>query len=128
MPGIVRDKEFWRQQNAAYEAQDQTQLAYCAAQGLSAKTFARWRGVFKREHGTCPKQTAPKPDASLVTGPAQFIPVQVVDSVNQKRVETAALRGSSSGVSLLVGAVRVDVAIGFDAATLDAVLAALEAL
>lgn len=128
MPGIVRGKEFWRAHNAAYEAGAQTQLAYCAAQGLSEKTFARWRGVFKQEHGTAPKQKAPGRDPGPLTVGGQFFQVQVVDPVQQKRVDRAEQQAPASGVSLAVGAVRVDVAVGFDAATLTAVLVALEAL
>ena len=38
-----RGAQFWRRHVEAWERSDLTQAAYCAAHGLSSKSFYRWR-------------------------------------------------------------------------------------
>jgi hypothetical protein len=52
--------EFWRRHLEAWNRGDLTQREYCATQGLSEKSFYRWRS--KERTGT----TATKPSLTLV--------------------------------------------------------------
>jgi hypothetical protein len=38
-----RGEEFWREHLGAWHRSDLTQVAYCASQSLSLKSFYRWR-------------------------------------------------------------------------------------
>ena len=46
-----RGAEFWRGQLEAWHQSDLTQRDYCAAHGLSEKSFYRWRGKEKAALG-----------------------------------------------------------------------------
>jgi hypothetical protein len=59
--GTTKGQEFWRRHSSAYEASGCSQRAYCKQHGLSAKTLARWRVVFRKE--------ARRRDACLVEAP-----------------------------------------------------------
>ena len=49
-----RGAEFWRRHLEAWHRSDLTQRDYCASQGLSEKSFYRWRSKEKEAQATLP--------------------------------------------------------------------------
>jgi hypothetical protein len=79
--GSTLGREFWRKHNVAYEGSGQSQPAYCALYGLNAKSFARWRTVFRRG-GSAPPPREIKAPPRKPTDPG-FIRLRVDDEVAQ---------------------------------------------
>jgi hypothetical protein len=103
-----RSRVQWRALVAAYERSDLTQRAFCEQRGVAVSTFRYWRGQLAEEPG----EVGQAPSGAL-----QLVPVHLV-------AEPPA--GTGSGIVLRAGAgVRIEVATGFDAATLQRVLATL---
>lgn len=123
--GSTLGREFWRKHNVAYEASGLSQPAYCALHGLNAKTFARWRTMFRRgSSASLPRQTKPARVKAVNPG---FVRVQVDDEVAERAVNDPGLPGNSAGITISRGDIRIDVARGFDRPTLAAVLVLLRA-
>jgi hypothetical protein len=103
-----RTRAQWRALVAGYETSGVSQRDFCERRGVALSTFRYWRARLARDAGEV--RTAP-PRA------LQLVPVQVV-------AEPPA--GTGSGIALLAGGgVRIELAAGFDAVTLQRVLAAL---
>lgn len=121
--GSTLGQEFWRKHNETYEACGQTQQAYCALHGLKAKTFARWRTVFRRSSAsTQPRKTKPAPHKPTDHG---FVRVHVNDAVAERGVDDVGPADVSSGVVISHGDFRIEISRGFDSITLAAVLSLL---
>jgi hypothetical protein len=103
-----RSRTQWCALVAGYEVSGVSQRAFCEQRGVALSTFRYWRGRLAQDAGEV--RTAP-PRA------VQLVPVQVVADLPA---------GTGSGVMLRAGAgVRIELATGFDAATLQRVLTAL---
>jgi hypothetical protein len=103
-----RTRAQWRALVAGYEASGVSQRAFCERRGVALSTFRYWRARLER---TAREERPALPQA------LQLLPVQIV-------ADPAA--GTDSGIVLRAGAgVRIEVASGFDAATLQRVLATL---
>jgi hypothetical protein len=91
-----------------YEASGVSQCAFCEERGVALSTFRYWRGRLAPDAGEV--RTAPPPAVQLVA-------VQVMADPPV---------GTGSGIVLRAGVgVCIEVATGFDAATLHRVLATL---
>lgn len=118
--GSTLGREFWRKHNDAYEGSGQSQPAYCALHGLNAKTFARWRTVFRRGSSASPARQI-KPPRRKSANPG-FVRLHVDDEVAQGPASAPSLAENSSGIAISHGGIRIDVARGFDRPTLAAIL------
>lgn len=95
----------WRERIEEQEGSGQSVARYCALQGFSTSSFYRWRKILARED-------RPR---------ARFLPVCVVQEEGEP--------SGSAGVEIVLrGGRRVEVKRGFDAETLRAAVAALEAV
>ena len=95
----------WRKRIEEQEGSGQSVVRYCAGQGVSRSSFYRWRKILAREDH-------PR---------ARFLPVCVVQGKGEPF--------ASAGVEIILrGGRRVEVKRGFDAETLLAAVAALEAV
>lgn len=103
-----RSRAQWRALVVGYEASGLSQRAFCERRGVALSTFRHWREQLAQDPGDV--HTAALPAVRLV-------PVQLV-------AEPAVPAGS--GIALLAGGgVRIELAAGFDAVTLQRVLATL---
>lgn len=99
-------ERFWRTMVRQWRSSGLSVRDFCAEQGLSEPTFYAWR------------RTIAQRDAEA----ARFVPVQVVPEE-----KPAAGHGSACGLELVLGPGRLlRVGPGFDAATLQRLLALLE--
>ncbi|WP_295446244.1 hypothetical protein [uncultured Thiodictyon sp.] len=103
----------WRVLVGAYEASGLSVRAFCAQRGVAQSTFYQWLRRLREDAAGL--GAAPLPGVQLV-------PVQVL----QERL--APIAGGASGIAVVAhGGVRIEVACGFDGATLTRVLATLAA-
>ena len=101
-PRDARKEQQWRQWIEQWRRSRLSVRAFCARHGLSQPSFYAWRRELQRRD----------------TAPPAFVPVRVVG---------ANVAGPSSGIEVVLGGGRtVRVAPGFDATTLQQVVAALE--
>lgn len=129
-----RSKErFWRQAVREWRRSGQRIRAFCRARGLSEPSFHAWRRTLaERDQAANKVRQAARltskrrnQEQNGVVG-RDFVPVQIVAST-AAAVAPSAAPTSSSGIEIVVGAGRVvRVAVGFDAATLQRLLAVLE--
>lgn len=102
-------RAFWQTQLANWSQSGLSQAAYCRAQGLNGNRFRWWKRQLTRASG-----------ASQQAAAGSFLAVKVHP---QALIERS---GNASGVTLrLASGVRVEVACGFDAPTLQAVVETL---
>ncbi len=95
----------WLAHVDAHQRSGLSQRAYCAAHDLSFKSLGYWRGKRRRMEATA---------ESL-----RLVPVRLIEEP-----ETVGIAGS--GVRLNSGRVAIDLALQFDATTLQRVLCVLE--
>ncbi len=105
-----RTPERWAKLVQDYERSGQSQRAFCAERGIGQSSLRYWRRRleqgYETEDGSTPRRT-------------RLIPVKLVEE---------AVGSAGSGVALISRrGIRVEIARGFDAATLARVLASLEA-
>ena len=108
------DKQrFWRDHMEGWQRSGVSQREYCAQQGLSLSTFTLWRRRLAA--------------GSLVpVGVVDFVPLPLpVALPGPNRGATALTRDTQTPIVVLAGGYRVEVAKGFDADTLRAVVTAL---
>ncbi len=99
------NRERWRDHIEAWRDSGLTQQAYCAREGLTVASLQRWRRIFREEAAGSAEAPAPK----------GLIPVRLVSE-----------SPSGSGLAVVVNdALRIEVAPGFDGATLRQLVAAL---
>lgn len=108
--GERRTPQQWARLVEEYEGSSQSQRRFCAEYGIGQSSLRYWRRRLGRGAGT--------EDAQGATG-ARLVAVKV-------REDASALADSGLVVVAARG-VRVQIALGFDAATLARVLATLEA-
>jgi len=99
---IKNKREQWRVHSAAWQESGQTQGEYCKRHGLNLKTFAYWRRRFKAESST----------VRLVKLPTE--------TLQQSQESTLRV--------LIDGRYTIEVADGFNPATLGRVLEVLRGL
>ena len=105
---------YWRSEVAAWRGSGQGRGAYCAAHGLSAKTFGWW--VWRLERGDRQTAAAEFP---------RFLPVEVaVEPAVEAAIPVAAAVDDRIEI-VLAGGLMVRVGAGFDAAALQRVLGVL---
>jgi len=92
-------RQYWQAHNEAYRKSGQTQEAYCKQNHLNLKTFAYWRHRLKKE----------------------AVPVKLVQLPTPVQQPPTALR-------LVVNGYGIEVADGFNAATLAEVVCVLRRL
>jgi len=110
-------ESFWRGHVEAWQASGQSRGDYCAAQGLSRKTFGWWAWRLDRER-------RPAETGSQV---GRFLPVEVAEipaALNVAEVATATVADERIEIAL-PGGVAVRVGAGFDATALQWVLQVL---
>lgn len=95
----------WLAHVQAQQRSGLSQRAYCAAHDLSFKSLAYWRGKQRRIEAT--------------TDSPRLVPVRLIE-------ESATVAVSGSGVRLHSGGIAIDLALQFDATTLQRVLCVLE--
>ncbi|MDQ2694529.1 MAG: IS66 family insertion sequence element accessory protein TnpB [Pseudomonadota bacterium] len=100
-------ERFWQGHVAQWRASGQTQIGYCRSRGLSVHRLRWWKAKLERRRAGA-------------EGPA-LIPVQV-----QAPLPEAGRSRGESGVRVWLGeGLCVEVAVGFDPATLGAVVQVL---
>lgn len=107
---MTRDerRNFWHEHVSAWRSGDESQAAYCRRMGLSPMTFSQWKRRFEREH-----LAAAVSDGSER---AALVEVELADTPAPE---------AASGVTVACGGVQLQLAPGFDAATLQRAVAAL---
>ena len=95
----------WLAHVEAHQRSGLSQRAYCAAHDLSFKSLAYWRGKRRR--------------TEAITDSPRLVPVRLIE-------EPATVGIAGSGVRLHSGRVAIDLALQFDATTLQRVLCVLE--
>lgn len=105
--------QFWSKHLARQRCSGLPQRAYCAKHGLAVSSFGYWRR----------KLRAPA-DADVIGAEAapHLIPVEFIA---ETAVHCAGLSVAGSGVQMHTGAVRIELAVGFDVPTLRRALEAL---
>jgi transposase len=103
---------YWRVHVEAWRASGQSRAEYCAAHGLSRKTFGWWAWRLDRQGRPAPADTA-----------AHFLPVEVADVCDPDQGGAAPVEARIE-IALPDG-VRVRVGRDVDGAALRRVLAAL---
>lgn len=99
----------WRVLVGGYEASGLSVRAFCAQRGVAQSTFYHWRRRLREDGAELGAATTPG---------VQLVPLRVLDE------RSAPSGGDASGIALLAhGGVRIEVACGFDGATLARVLA-----
>lgn len=126
-----RSKErFWRRAVRQWRQSGQSIRAFCRERGLSEPSFHGWRRTLAERDQAADKtrratRVASKRGHQEQNGDVgrDFVPVQIVASAAPAVTASAA----SGGIEVVVGAGRVvRIAAGFDAATLQRLLAVLE--
>ena len=110
----AQGEAYWRVHVEAWRASGQSRAEYCAAHGLSRKTFGWWAWRLDRQGRPAPADTA-----------AHFLPVEVADVCDPDAGWGCARGGRRASRSLLPDGVRVRVGRDVDGAALRRVLAAL---
>lgn len=105
----------WRGHVEAWRASGQSRGEYCAAQGLSRKTFGWWAWHFDR-------QRRPTETGGQV---GRFLPVEVAEIPVATEVSDVAMAAAERIEIALPDGVVVRVGTGFDAAALQRVLRVL---
>ena len=105
---------YWRREVEAWRGSGQSRGAYCAAHGLSAKTFGWWVWRLERED----RQTA-------AAEPPRFLPVEVAVEPAVGAAVSAATAMDDRIEIVLAAGLMVRVGSGFDAAALQRVLGVL---
>jgi hypothetical protein len=108
-------EQFWRRMIAQWQASGLGVRAFCGAHELRQPSFYAWRRTLAQRDRQRPATPPPTPASARRSPPAQtdFVPVHVVPVAT---LEVIVRTGQS-----------VRVGVGFDAAHLRAVVAALEA-
>ena len=107
---------FWRVHVEAWRASGQSRGDYCAAQGLSRKTFGWWAWRLDRERR--PAQTEVQD--------GRFLPVEVAECPAAAEVADVATAAADERIEIaLPGGLAVRVGSGFDAMALQRVLRVL---
>ncbi len=104
---MTESEAAWSARIAAWRASGESGRDYAARIGFAPATLRWWASELSRRGVAVPEAPPKVTLARVEVKPAQPV------------------RGGGSGVQLAVGAVRVDVERGFDAATLRAVLAVI---
>ena len=137
MARLQRDKSkerFWRRAVRQWRRSGQSIRAFCRERGLSEPSFHGWRRTLAERDQAATKARQATRLASKRKKQEQngsvgrtFVPVQVVASAASALATTATALAATGGIEIVVGAGRVlRVARGFDAATLQRLLAVLE--
>jgi hypothetical protein len=94
-----------------YAASGLSQQAFCERRGVALSTFCHWRRRLAQE--------AAEPTHERALGPAlRLVPLRVLDEASP---------GAASGIAVIAECgVRIELARGFDGATLQRVLATLD--
>jgi hypothetical protein len=107
---------YWRGHVEAWRASGQSRGDYCAAQGLSRKTFGWWAWHFDRQRR--PAQTGGEAGC--------FLPVEVTGIPVTTEVPEVAMAAADARIEIaLPDGVAVRVGTGFDTAALQRVLQVL---
>jgi transposase-like protein len=154
-PSRRETREFWEAAVRLWEESGLAVREYCRREGLGESTFHAWRRRFRsegcehspdvepasgRKHAKIRQQrrrlTRAEESAGKKTSPVDFMPVRVVadepagdSATSSASPATASAAATSLSVPIEVtrkSGWRVRIPAGFDATTLDAVLAVLE--
>ena len=109
----AQGEAYWRVHVEAWRASGQSRGEYCAAHGLSRKTFGWWAWRLDRQGRPAPADTA-----------AHFLPVEIAEVGGPDEAEAAPVDDTRIEIALPDG-VTVRVGRGVDGAALRRVLTAL---
>ena len=110
----AQGEAYWRVHVEAWRASGQSRGEYCAAHGLSRKTFGWWAWRLDRQGAAAPADTA-----------AHFLPVEIAEVPDRDAAEAAPVGDEARIEIALPDGVTVRVGRGVDGAALRRVLAAL---
>ena len=105
---------YWRVHVEAWRASGQSRAEYCAAHGLSRKTFGWWAWRLDRQERPAAADPA-----------AHFLPVEIADVCDRDEAEAAPVGDEARIEIALPDGVTVRVGRGVDGEALRRVLAAL---
>jgi len=106
---------YWQDRFNEFTASGLSVHCWCVRQGVPEHRFYYWRRKFS-------KDLAPNPAVAPVSAPIDWLPVEI----DEQRDSSAS--SLSSTISLWIGDVNIDVAPGFDAAHLRAVVTTLRGI
>jgi len=106
----------WRRLGEGWAGSGLTQAQYCAHHGVSVASLHRWRELLRRE----PAPVAAPAQRQRADAPVRLLPVQLLDDVG------AQCRPGQAVCLVLADGLRLELAPGFDAPTLQRVVALLQ--
>ena len=109
-----RTHEQWRRLVGGWPDSGLTQARYCERHGISAASLHRWREIFRHQ----PDASRPAPSACRGREAVRLLPVELLDEVSPPDTGPALRLVFADGV-------RLEIAPGFDGATLRRVVGLL---
>ena len=103
---------FWAKHLSRQRLGALSRRAYCAKHGLSVSSLGYWSR----------KLPAPATDVAVTDAPLRLVPVELIAEPGSPMSRGGE---SASGIRLHTGAVRIELAVGFDVPTLRRTLEAL---
>jgi hypothetical protein len=111
---------YWSTHVENWRVSGLSQAAYCSKNGIHVKNFRRWRIIFDQQAGPMPS-----PASAEAGKTAPFIPVSIMQDLEESVDLKKTGRRPDAGIQLQVGSYTVDLAVGFDAGTLKQLLTVL---
>lgn len=112
--------KFWRKHIKRWESSGLLQKDYCAKRGLHPASFGLWKRILAK---LAPVQPPAAVDIRDGQQPAQLIPLSVFPEPDGHVLQP--LGPTPAGIQLHAGGYTIDLAVGFHAGTLRALLEAL---
>lgn len=111
-----RTRAQWRQLVEGWPESGLTQAQYCERHNISVASLYRWREVLRRE----PVENRPAPRVGRADDAVRLLPVELLGELGQR------VRDTAPALSLVFAdGVRLEIAPGFDDATLRRVIGVL---
>ena len=111
-----RTREQWRQLVEGWPQSGLTQAQYCEHHNISVASLYRWRQILRRP----PSESRPAPAAGRAGAAVRLLPVELLGEL----VQSARPAGHALSLVFADG-VRLEIAPGFDDATLQRVVGVL---
>ena len=110
----------WQQRVLDWRSSGKTQAAWCVENGISTKTFRRWKSrVFRKSEPSSGKATS-------VQRPTQsFIPLEIMGDAASGKNASKTNAKTKSGMSVGIGKFSVEVSSDYDPSFLKRLLATI---